>query len=146
MKVRCIDNDHGRYHLTIGKVYDVIQQVVDTYTIANDDGETNDYFMTRFEIVQDAIKRVRCVAPLTGHLTTGKVYEVVNVLSQDYEVRDDTGNTDLYIKSRFVPVYDDAVVEPATKEAPTLPAPPQDPPFDFDAYNGIKPLRKVHIP
>lgn len=150
MKVRCTDNEGGRYPLTIGKTYEVIRTSdvggVDTYQVNNDKGEVDDYFTHRFEVVQDATKRVKCVVNSgTSDLTIGKTYEVVSENDHDYLVVDDTGTQAFYVKKRFE-VVSDQVVEPTTQAAPISPPPPQDPPFDFDAYNGTKPLRKVHIP
>lgn len=151
MKVRCTDNEGGRYPLTIGKIYEVIRTSevggVDTYQVTNDKGIVDDYFTHRFEVVQDATKRVRCVdnSMADTELTLDKVYDVVSEMSSDYKVIDDMGRETYFLKKRFVPVSNE-VVESATQAAPTLPAPPQDPPFDFDAYNGIKNIRKVHIP
>ncbi len=88
-------------------------------------------------------KRVECMdASGTSDLTIGRTYEVVKELTHDYIVVGNSGAHAYYLKRRFQPVSD-KVVEPATSTAPTSPSPP---PFDFDAYNGIKHIRKVHLP
>ncbi len=88
-------------------------------------------------------KRVKCMdASGTSDLTIGRTYEVVKELTHDYIVVGNSGAHAYYLKRRFQPVSD-KVVEPATPAAPTPPSPP---PFDFDAYNGIKHIRKVHLP
>ncbi len=88
-------------------------------------------------------KRVKCMDDSgTSDLTIGKEYEVVSEMTHDYLVVGNSGGQAYYLKKRFQPVSD-KVVEPATPAAPTLPPPP---PFDFDAYNGIKHIRKVHLP
>ena len=51
MKVKCINGIVGV--LTIGKIYDAIEDLLCGYTVINDNGVSNSYLKERFEIVEE---------------------------------------------------------------------------------------------
>jgi hypothetical protein len=60
MKIKCIDNHN--YYLTIGKIYDVMNESVDVYWIINDldkiDWYYKDWFKTVAEIRNEKIDKL----------------------------------------------------------------------------------------
>lgn len=51
MKVKCIEKPEVWFPITVGKVYDVIEETKDSYKIINDRGDEEPFFKYRFEIV-----------------------------------------------------------------------------------------------
>jgi hypothetical protein len=50
-QVKCVDNYDGENYLTIGRVYDVLEETKACYTIINDEGDCSAYYKTAFEAV-----------------------------------------------------------------------------------------------
>jgi len=74
-KVECIQSSP---YLTMGKVYEVLSEELDTYTVIDDNAEESAFWKTRFrDVVSPKVKRVLCIDAYNVDLTENKVYEVL---------------------------------------------------------------------
>lgn len=91
-----------------------------------------------FDVVKNATKKVKCIdANGTSRLISGKVYEVISESDTSYVIQDEQQEGGWY-KERFEVVEEG---QPATTNQPVVQpttATTEPPPFDWDAYNGIK--------
>lgn len=56
-KVRCIDNNDGCFHITIGKSYEVLLEDGPYYKVKNDEGTKATYLKSRFEAEDEPHKK-----------------------------------------------------------------------------------------
>jgi hypothetical protein len=116
--VRCVNVDDTK-NLTLEKDYLVVKQKTNSdgteyYTVKDDNGITQDYYKSRFEIITESNKRnavAKCVDNSSGfystgiYLTVGKNYEIIKEKDDNGDefckVIDDRGNQWYYYKWRF---------------------------------------------
>jgi hypothetical protein len=115
MKVKCIDTMGATSLLTIGKIYDVLEDTGTgsqlQYNIVSDASETPMWFIaSRFVEVGTGMKKIKCVnnTGFTSALTVGKLYDIVKEMglksSTNYMVRGDDGTESYWTESLFVVV------------------------------------------
>ncbi len=122
--------------------YEYVHTVNDTHVFhkKNDPSPGNSWLYAAVQADDFDIpttKKVKCISDaMTSRLIRGKVYDVLDETPTSYTIRDehDVGG---WYKDRFEVVGE----EPAATNQPVVqPAvsTTQPPPFDWDAYNGIK--------
>ncbi len=125
--------------------YEYVHTVNDTHVFRkkNDPPTANNWLYAAvkaddFDVVKATAKKVKCIeATGTSRLISGKVYEVISESDTSYVIHDEQEAGGWY-KERFE-VVDEG--QPAATNQPTVQptvATTQPPPFDWDAYNGIK--------
>lgn len=113
MKLKCIDNDGVASCLTVGKEYEVIEESLDCYKVADDQGYKRTYFKRRFEVVKEPMK-VRCIenSGVESSLTVGKEYELLGECPAYYKITDDCNGKQGYLRKRFEKIEEPVVKEP----------------------------------
>ena len=54
MKVKCIDNKNNTSSLTVEKIYTVIDESANHYTIIDDENYSSDFLKRRFKVIEDS--------------------------------------------------------------------------------------------
>lgn len=115
MTVKCIDNktysDDPDRPLTIGREYKVIEEHGSFYTVINDDGESQMYSKSRFELIEEEL--IITILGDWSRLTKGKEYKVMGTKDNSrgellYKINDD-GNEPTYIHYDYTKFKEEAI-------------------------------------
>lgn len=55
MKVKCIEKPDTFFPITVGKIYDVVEDLPNYYRVINDNGVVEGFYKERFEVLEEVI-------------------------------------------------------------------------------------------
>ena len=55
MKVKCIEKPDTFFPITVGKIYDVVEDIPNFYRVINDNGVIEGFYKERFEVLEEVI-------------------------------------------------------------------------------------------
>ena len=100
-KVECIDNKYIKKYLTIGKIYNVVDDYDDHYHLVNDNGDSGWFNKERFKHTVQKNKKVECVNNIFNNFTIGKTYDIIKTDGNIWEITNDDGIVLPYIEGYF---------------------------------------------